>query len=404
VTTPAEPAEPAPTGPVVMVTPRWRRDGGVATHVMASAGALAARGVEVHVVARVVEPGEHVEGVQVHESPGLLDGALSAEQRLAGTLGAAPAVVHLHQFEDPDVAAAIRRHAPLVLSMHGYSACTSGVHYFRPGQECERAHGPGCVPNLIGRGCAHTRDPSWLPGSYRHASRAVRLLRAADLAISYSGVIDRHLATNGATRRAVVPLFATLEPVRAGGHEARRRVLFAGRLVRAKGLQVLLRAMRELDAELLVCGDGHERARMESLASRLGVASRATFRGWLAPSELAGELAEASVVAMPSLWPEPFGLIGIEAFSCGRPVVASDTGGVREWLEPGVSGLAVAPGRAGALSEALASLLADPARQARMGEAGGRSVAARFTAAHHVEALLRAYAAARSAWESARGG
>lgn len=400
---PADRAETALGGPVVMVTPRWRRDGGVATHVMASAGALAARGAEVHVVARTVDRGESVAGVEVHESPGLLDAFQAPELRLAGTLDTAPAAVHLHQFEDPDVAAAIRRRAPLVLSVHGYSACTSGVHYFQPGQECERAHGPGCVPNLLGRGCAHTRNPSWLPAAYRHASRAVRLLREADLAISYSAVIDRHLAANGAARRAVVPLFATLEPVRAGGHETRRRVLFAGRLVRAKGLHVLLRAIRELDAELVVCGDGHERRRMEALAARLGLASRVTFRGWLAPDELARELAEASLVAVPSLWPEPFGLIGIEAFGCGRPVVASDTGGVREWLEPGINGLAVEPGRVTALSGALAALLEDPQRQASLGEAGRRAVQARFTAAHHVDALLEAYAAARSAWGSTRG-
>ncbi len=391
-------AEPS-SGPVVMVTPRWRRDGGVATHVMTSAAALAARGVEVHAVAALVDRDEAAGGVQVHESPALHDRTAAAAERLAGTLSLGPAAVHLHQFEDPDVAAAIRRAAPLVLSMHGYSACTSGVHYFRPGQECERAHGPGCVPNLLLRGCAHTRNPTWFPRAYREATRAVEVIRQADLAISHSAVIDRHLAANGARRRAIVPLFATLEPRAADGHEQRRRVVFAGRIVGAKGLHVLLRAMADVDGELVVCGDGHDRARAQDLAARLGIAGRTSFRGWLAPDELAHELAEASVVAVPSLWPEPFGLIGIEAFGCGRPVVACDTGGVREWLTHGVNGLAVAPGSPQALAAALTELLADPARQARMGEAGRETVAARFTEGAHVEALLAAYAAARSAWE-----
>ena len=235
--------EGRPQGAVVMVTPRWRRDGGVATHVIASAAALAAAGVEVHVVARVVDRDEPAAGVHVHESPHLLDTGVPAEERLAGMLTAAPAAVHLHQFEDPEVAIAVRRHAPLVLSMHGYSACTSGVHYFRPGQECGRPHGPGCWPNLLGRGCAHTRNPTSLPAAYRDATRAVRVLREADLGVSHARVIDRHLAANGVACRAIVPLFATLEPVRAEGHEDRRRVVFAGRVVRAKGLSVLLRAM-----------------------------------------------------------------------------------------------------------------------------------------------------------------
>ena len=53
---------------------------------------------------------------------------------------------------------------------------------------------------------------------------------------------------------------------------------------------------------------------------------------------------------MPSLWPEPFGLVGIEALAAGRPVVASATGGIGDWLEDGVGGLMVPPGDPGALA------------------------------------------------------
>jgi trehalose utilization protein len=65
-------------------------------------------------------------------------------------------VIHLHQVDLPDVVRAMRMSAPVVISAHVYSACTAGVYYFRPGHECTRAHGPGCVLNLIARGCAHT--------------------------------------------------------------------------------------------------------------------------------------------------------------------------------------------------------------------------------------------------------
>jgi glycosyltransferase involved in cell wall biosynthesis len=387
------------SGPVLIVTPRWTRNGGVATHVMASAAALAARGTQVHVLAAVVEPDETAPGIVFHRSAELFNRRLPPRQRVGTALDCAPRLIHLHQFEDPQVAAHMQTSAPVIVSVHGYSACTSAVHYFRPGQECDRPHGAGCVPNLLARGCAHTRDPRWLPGSYRRASRAVELLRRADLVISYSPAVDRHLSVNGVRRRATVPLFSTLPATLAGGHEQRRRVVFAGRLVRPKGAQVLVRAARELDAEVVICGDGRELDSMRALARRPDVQGRVSFRGWLAPAELARELAEASVVAIPSLWPEPFGLVGIEAFAAGRPVVASATGGIEEWLEEGVNGLCVAPGDASALAAALDELLADPDRQRRMGAAGRSSVAARFTAEHHVEALLAAYDAARAGWE-----
>ena len=387
-------------GPVLMVTPRWSRDGGVATHAMASAEALVRRGIVVRVLAARAESEEPVAGVRVTLSPRLLDRALTPALRVADALRERPGVVHLHQFEDPDVLEHLRRVAPVLVSVHGYSGCTSGVHHFAPGEECRRAHGPGCVPNLAARGCAHTRDPRWIPAAYRRTSRSVRALRAADLALSYSSVIDRHLASNGVARRMEIPLFSTVAARSGSGHEQRRRVLFVGRIVASKGVDVLIRAARTVDAEFVICGDGWQLEAMRRLARRTGVYARVRFTGWLDGESIAQELADASIVAVPSVWPEPFGLVGIEAFGAGRPVVASATGGIEEWLEDGVSGLLVPPGDVDALAAALTGLLASPARQREMGEAGRRSAHTRFTAELHVEALLGAYRAASGEWRA----
>lgn len=385
---------------VLLVTPRWTRDGGVATHAMASAAALARDGLSVHVLAARVEPGHDESAVTVHHSPELFKVAASPEARLAGAMDGSPDVVHLHQFEDPQLLEVMRRRAPVLISVHGYTACTSGVHYFRPGQECTRAHGPGCIPNLALRGCAHTRNPASLPAAYRHASQGLAALRAADLTLSYSSAVDRHLAANGLERRMVIPLFTTMAPRVGSGHAGRRRIVFAGRVIDAKGVGVLLRAMRKLDAELVICGEGWRTEAMRRLARRLGIGERVAFRGWLGPEQLAVELAEASVVALPSLWPEPFGLVGIEALAAGRPVVASLTGGVGDWLEHGVNGLGVAPGDVGGLTQALGELLENPARQAEMGAAGRAMVAASFSPQRHVARLLEAYRDAQRAWRA----
>jgi glycosyltransferase involved in cell wall biosynthesis len=157
-----------------------------------------------------------------------------------------------------------------------------------------------------------------------------------------------------------------------------------------------------VEAEFVICGDGWRLASMRGLAKRLGVQRRVDFRGWVGAQELAQELANASVVVVPSLWPEPFGLVGIEALAAGRPVIASATGGIGEWLQDGVTGLSVRPGDAGELALALEELLADPARQQAMGLAGQRVVAARFSPEHHVAALTDAYGRARERWESER--
>ncbi len=395
---------PATPESVLLVTPRWTRDGGVGAHVAASAAALAEHGLRVEVLAARVDGGEPVPGVRVLHSPQLFDARAAMGTRIGAALSSEPAVVHLHQVDDPEMIDALRVNVPVVLSAHSYSACPSGVYYFHPGQECTRARGVGCLPNMLARGCAHTRDPRALPAKYVRAGERLQALRRADLAVAYSSAVDRHLAANGVTRRAVVPLFTTLTARPGSGHATRRRVVFAGRLVKPKGVDVLIRAAREVDAELVICGDGRRAGALRELARHLGVQQRVSFKGWLAADELAEELANASVVAIPSLWPEPFGLVGIEALAAGRPVVASATGGVRDWLEDGRTGVLVRPGDPGDLARALEELLNDPQRQQTMGLAGQRTVAERFTRERHVVALLECLRAARATWHRRREG
>ncbi len=392
----------SPPSSVLMIVPRWTRDGGVSTHVQSSAAILARHGLDVRVLAARIESTDELPGVTLYRCPDLFNADAPMSARIGAALAFAPEVIHLHQVDLPDVVRAMRASAPVLVSAHNYVACAAGVHYFRPGQECTRAHGPGCVANMLVRGCAHVRNPKSLPTRYRNASNGLAALRSADLVVSYSSAVDRHLAQNALTARRLVPLPVTIVPKSGAGHATRRRVVFAGRVVRPKGVAVLIRAAREVDAEFVICGDGRLLEPMRDLARRTGVQDRVSFTGWLSPDRLAQELADASVVAMPSLWPEPFGLVGIEALAAGRPVIASATGGVGDWLEHGVSGLCVKPGDVGELARALNELLADPQRQHAMGAAGREAVNRRFSPERHLAGVLEAYGEARSRWQQSR--
>jgi len=386
---------------VLLVTPRWVRNGGVGAHLQASAAVLAQHGLDVQVLTAHVEDGEDIPGVTVCCRPELLDKRLSIQVRLGGAASAEPSVTHIHQLDEVGIVRFIQASSPVVISAHGYTACTSGVYYFSPGQECTRSHGPGCVPNLLARGCAHTRYPKTLPLKYVNASRGLSAIRQADLAVSYSSSVDRHLAANRVSHRAVVPYFPTMSPRSGSGHATRRRVVFAGRIVPTKGVDILIRAAREVDAEFVICGEGVRSEEMRELSRELGVQERIQFVGWLDAEQLAEEFANASLVVVPSVWPEPFGLVGIEAFAAGRPAVGSSTGGIPDWLQDGVSGLCVPPGDPHALAHALNELLADPDRQHAMGIAGKEMTAERFSPETHLTALLAGYRTARASWQSA---
>jgi glycosyltransferase involved in cell wall biosynthesis len=152
--------------------------------------------------------------------------------------------------------------------------------------------------------------------------------------------------------------------------------LYVGRLVRAKGVEVLSAAWPRLrsDATLVVIGDG-------PLAGNLAALPRTRFLGALPRAELANAYAAAELTLVPSVptprFVEPWGLVCNEAMYQGRPVVASaSVGAVAGGLvRDGENGLVVAPGDELALASAIDRLLSDPALRARLGAAARRAVA-----------------------------
>lgn len=154
------------------------------------------------------------------------------------------------------------------------------------------------------------------------------------------------------------------------------QVAYVGRLSPLKGADVLLEAFGILartqpKARLVVVGDGPERARLQERAADLVAAGTVEFRGWLTPPEVAACLRACALVAVPSTTPEIFGLTALEALALGRPLVASRIGALPELVGPD-NGVLVAPGDPAALAEALAGLVGDADRLARLGEGSAR--------------------------------
>jgi glycosyltransferase involved in cell wall biosynthesis len=117
---------------------------------------------------------------------------------------------------------------------------------------------------------------------------------------------------------------------------------------------------------LLIIGDGPERASLERLSQKPPLAGRVQFAGRLGGEQLDSELAHASVVVVPSLGGEVFGLVVAENMLRGLPVITSDLGAFVEVL--GAGGLAFRTGDAAALAKGLAQILDDPALAARLGQ------------------------------------
>ena len=208
-------------------------------------------------------------------------------------------------------------------------------------------------------------------------------LRTADSVVACSTFVADYLRSNDVRNVSIATPFLECFPTPTPVPRT-PRLLFVGRIVPEKGLAVLLRALQTVEVELEVCGDGWDMASAQLLAERLGVAHRATFSGWLDEAALQERYRTASVVVVPSIWPEPFGMVGIEAMAQGRPVVASDTGGIRDWHEGATMGELVPPGDRASLAAALRSLVADPDRCQELG-ASAAAAARAFTGDRYLD-------------------
>jgi rhamnosyl/mannosyltransferase len=158
-------------------------------------------------------------------------------------------------------------------------------------------------------------------------------------------------------------------------------VLFAGRHVPYKGVDVLLRALATLAIPAVIVGDGPSRAGWEALARDLGVMDRVRFEGEVSSSRLRALMHACSIFVLPSVTrAEAFGYVQLEAMACGKPVVSTDVPSGVSWVnQHDCTGLVVPAGDEGALAHALSMLMAGPELRARMGEAGKQRVEREFT-------------------------
>jgi phosphatidylinositol alpha-1,6-mannosyltransferase len=160
-------------------------------------------------------------------------------------------------------------------------------------------------------------------------------------------------------------------------------VLTVGRLQKRKGQDMLIRALAAIrvhvpDVLYSIVGDGDQRGTLESLVGELGLAEHVEFRGEPGDAELIDCYQQCDLFVLPNRTVdgdfEGFGMVLVEAQACGRPVIAGDSGGTRETMRVGQTGLIVDCTRPELLAAAVVELLSDAARRGQMGKAAREHV------------------------------
>ncbi|SFR58700.1 phosphatidylinositol alpha-1,6-mannosyltransferase [Marinobacter daqiaonensis] len=172
------------------------------------------------------------------------------------------------------------------------------------------------------------------------------------------------------------------------GWEGNINILTVGRLQRRKGQDMMIRALPDLAGQFpninyAVIGGGEERPALERLANDLGIARHVQFMGEVDDARMAACYRHCDLFALPNRRvgndDEGFGMVLLEAQACGRPVLAGASGGTRETLEEGVTGVLVDCTNPESIAQAVAELLRNPDRLKTMGRAGRKHVESRFS-------------------------
>jgi glycosyltransferase involved in cell wall biosynthesis len=308
-----------------------------------------------------------------------------------------PDVVQLHGVGNTLLDGWLAERKPTVRCIHNHQFYCSGSRLTleRPAEPCHRAHGRGCAAMHLTRGCG-----SWNPVlnyvRYRAVGRNLAALRRLPALQVMSGSVRRQLIANGIPEEKIttLPPYAPAPTgARHEGYTSVRTVLHVGGILGQKGVWMVVRMIRELpkDVQIVFAGGGAERELLESHVRRRGLGDRVRIVGEATPEQWSLLYREATLVIMPVLWNEPLGLEGLGAMAYGKPVVAFDTEGIREWLSDGETGICVPFGGRRAFREAVGGLLEDRDRLHGMGRRAREVWQSKFRPENHLNALVAHY-------------
>jgi glycosyltransferase involved in cell wall biosynthesis len=320
-----------------------------------------------------------------------------------------PDLIYSHGLTDTETEARLLTLAPSIVFAHDYRAtCISGSKSFAflSPKPCSRILSAGCLGNFYPRRCGGL-NPFTMVSDFRHAFRRLALLRSARAVLTASNFMRNEYVRHGLAPAAVrcvgLPVIdrgsrrtpsitsaisSSTEPL---------RLLYAGRMESIKGGGALIDALPLLSAALsrpillTLAGDGGSRiewARRVKTIVHSHPTIRVEFTGWIDSAALTSLFDSSDLLVVPSLWPEPFGLVGPEAGARGLPAVAFDLGGIPEWLTDGVNGALARglPPFGARLADAIVQCLRDPDTHARM-RRGATELARRFSPERHLDAL-----------------
>jgi len=298
-----------------------------------------------------------------------------------------PDAVYVHKMADLSVIQTlVESGVPLLRMVHDHDIyCMRSYKYnYFTRAICTRPATPHCIfPCLasVVKKSGGGFPLKWV--SYSEKKREIALNRRFDRMVVVTTYMRDELLNNGFDAKRIeihAPVPRMGDPNLRSSFSDRNLIIYAGQIIRGKGVDVLLEALAQVKTkfECVILGDGNHKAFCEELSKKLNLADRVTFKGFVPQEELKNYYRECSVVALSSLWPEPIATIGLEVMRYALPVVAFDAGGIKDWLLDGQNGFLVPWIDRTKFAARIDQLLNDKPLAKKLGEAGLKLVSERY--------------------------
>ena len=300
-----------------------------------------------------------------------------------------PDIVHLNYIDNqvsPSVLACLRD-IPVVMTLHDYSLfCPMGR--ILPSQEiCEKYFGKHCI-KCIGS----------IKGYYYEKIKQKVykiLLNNIDSFIAPSRNLKKNFKKQNFINREIITITNGIAIFKYNEVKDTKKILYVGRLSSEKGVEYLLNAIpliliKQPKARCDIVGDGPEREKFERLVKNLKLSKNVKFCGKIAYEKIEEYYRKSTVVVIPSICPEAFSLVGVEAMSVGRVVVGTNVGAIPEWLEDGKTGFLVEPKNSKDIANKIIKLFKDQNLLKVMGKRA-HIKSAQFSIEEHINNLEKLY-------------
>lgn len=304
-----------------------------------------------------------------------------------------PDVIYLHKLDSIACCLPWSGRIPIIRMVHDHDLCCPRKHkyYFHNNRVCHQPAGWRCYADLAFLQRDNSKSGSIKFISIGNKLKEMQQNKKLDRIIVGSQFMYDELNMNGfeSDRISVLPPCVPNKKINASQLPGENHLLYVGQLIHGKGVDLLLHALTHVTENFTctIAGTGNAEHSLKALAENLGLAESVNFTGWIHNSSLPEYYNKARVAVVPSRWPEPFGMVGLEAMLNGRPVIGFDVGGIQDWLQHNKNGLLIPEQDVKGMGHAINSLLIDDSLVTRLAKGAVETAHRRFDFNNYIDEL-----------------